>query len=481
MEMFHTDPDVLRASPTLGDPVEGKRLASVLTDALLVPPGMPFFIGDDGSYDLRLSQWTRSLPTSGAPAANTWKAYGRDVLTWARFLREARGKGVWEANEDDLVAYYAARRLVKPPDGKAISSTTWDRGIAALDNLYNYGRRQGWTADLPFHYRTVRYRLASGGFASRQVNSAYELNGDVEGARYLTVPEYRHFRDVGMKGKLLSGADDPRSRLRNAERNALMCQTLAMTGMRLREGGSLTTADLPPKIPGMVQRTQVFRLASAVAKRRRGRRIRLPWRIYRGLHEYLSIERGNAIAVGRGRGIYLTDDWLACKRVGAGRVEMRSGDGGLKVYELRDLDVDERLRLLLVSDTGEPVEPLALWLGEDGGPMALDTWEGIFQSASARCQRLGLDIGATPHTLRHTFAVHMLSRLVEAHAALAREGRRSAYARHLTEPLKKLQSMLGHRHPTTTLRYLDTLAEAQEYLDDAVEQWESLVAESEAA
>jgi hypothetical protein len=39
------------------------------------------------------------------------------MLTWARFLHERRGRGVLEADREDLEAFHAARRLSDPPTG----------------------------------------------------------------------------------------------------------------------------------------------------------------------------------------------------------------------------------------------------------------------------------------------------------------------------------------------------------------------------
>jgi hypothetical protein len=41
--------------------------------------------------------------------------------------------------------------------------------------------------------------------------------------------------------------------------------------------------------------------------------------------------------------------------------------------------------------------------------------------------------------------------------------------------------MLGHKQILTTFRYLDTVAEAQEYMDEAIETWEALMSEGEDA
>ncbi|AQA22337.1 phage integrase family protein [Rhodococcus sp. MTM3W5.2] len=77
-----------------------------------------------------------------------------------------------------------------------------------------------------------------------------------------------------------------------------------------------------------------------------------------------------------------------------------------------DLGPDERARLMEVDCAGKMVGPLALWLSERGAPMAARSWESVFERAGLRCRGLGLDIEASPHTLRHTFAVHLLTQLV---------------------------------------------------------------------
>ena len=49
-----------------------------------------------------------------------------------------------------------------------------------------------------------------------------------------------------------------------------------------------------------------------------------------------------------------------------------------------------------------------------GDPMRPAAWEAVFLRADARCRARGLDLHVTPHMLRHTFAVHMLSLLIQA-------------------------------------------------------------------
>jgi len=102
-------------------------------------------------------------------------------------------------------------------------------------------------------------------------------------------------------------------------------------------------------------------------------------------------------------------------------------------------------------------------------------WEAVFMRASARCRRFGLDIDVTPHMLRHTFAVHMLTLLLREQMAWLleeRAGRMSpAYRRLIGDPLLKLQRLMGHSRIESTYIYLDHLDECQALIDAAVEQW----------
>ncbi len=79
---------------------------------------------------------------------------------------------------------------------------------------------------------------------------------------------------------------------------------------------------------------------------------------------------------------------------------------------------------------------------------------------------------ATPHVMRHAFAVHMLSLLIReqigsvfgtGHAA--QYG--SAYRRVIGDPLQKVQRLLGHSSITSTYIYLDSLEESRELVESA--------------
>jgi len=118
---------------------------------------------------------------------------------------------------------------------------------------------------------------------------------------------------------------------------------------------------------------------------------------------------------------------------------------------------------------------LALWLTEGGLPMPMASWQAVFRRASARCRSFGIDIDVTPHMLRHSFAVHMLTLLLREQIGWMleeRAGRMSpAYRRLIGDPLLKLQRLMGHTRIESTYIYLDHLDDSQALVDAAVERW----------
>jgi hypothetical protein len=73
--------------------------------------------------------------------------------------------------------------------------------------------------------------------------------------------------------------------------------------------------------------------------------------------------------------------------------------------------------MLLYAEGPRGLEPLWLWLNEQGMPLAVDSWDGVFRTANERCKRvltppdrIGLDPHrvhapyATPHSARHVLS-----------------------------------------------------------------------------
>src|SRR5438128_771170 len=93
--------------------------------------GVPFILGDDGTYDLDLNRFFRECPSMGVRSLNSVRAYARDILTWVRFLGERRGgKSLWRADRQDVITFHRTRRLVA--GSGQITASSWNRSVTAL-------------------------------------------------------------------------------------------------------------------------------------------------------------------------------------------------------------------------------------------------------------------------------------------------------------------------------------------------------------
>jgi site-specific recombinase XerD len=466
-QLYFTDLGALRR-PVIVDGVTHELPAKTIATAesFGLVDGMPFILGDDGSYDHDLNRFFRACPTMGVRSLNSLRAYARDIVVWMRFLAERRGgKAVWAADRDDIAAFHEARRLSSAPH--RISAASWNRSVAALDKLYRWAVEEKLIGKAPFGYRQVWTRALHGGAISVAANMAREpaaRNGDMH---FLSLDRYLLFRDVGLRGRLPDGQEDPAWRGRNGERNALFAELLVTTGLRLQEASHLLVLELPASNRNDSRRSLPFRLAAATAKGGKGRQIRLPVRLLDRLIDYAEVERANALARYRQRRSWTRID-TPLLVTGDDRQSLAL-DGDRIRLDL--LAPGERARL----QHADTREPLALWLTASGQPMPMAAWQAVFRRASERCRSFGIDIEVTPHMLRHSFAVHMLTLLLREQIGWTveeRAGRMSpAYRRLIGDPLLKLQRLMGHARIESTYIYLDHLDDAQALVDAALEQW----------
>lgn len=447
---------------------------------------MPFVLREDGSYDPHLNRWLRSLSGDGAPAKHTWTAYARDALAFAAFMEDVFEREWHTATKDDLQAYHRVRR--SPESAFYISAESWNRALAALERLFHWARDLRLVADLPFSYELKQVLIpgeGSGSAAPRTVTSnklKTAGSGDPE-VKFLSPEDYSFFRDVGLRGRLPDGSEDPSWTGRNGFRDAGMADLLVTAGLRIEEASCFLAWELPPRIAldhATPQRHR-HRIPPEVAKRERARDVYLSYRVCRLLDDYARTEREGAIARWQEAGLGKTvGRWgeRALVRVldAKSLISIPSGDRRSAVR----IAPEHRIHLVEVQADGTEV-PGWFFLAESGAPLGTRSWNRIFTAASRRCTQHGRPLHVTPHRLRHTYAVHLLARLIEKTvgravlADLATAGAR-AYQRVLGDPLRILQRRMGHRRLASTFVYLDTLREAQDLADDAVEAWDRMVA-----
>lgn len=435
---------------------------------------VPSIQRDGSTYDARLDQFLADLPLNGVRSQHSLRSYAYDLLVWVRFLDEARGKAVWQASRDDVDAYHRARR--HDDAANRISAASWNRAVAALDKLYRWAVEDGIISQSPFIYRDVWRRMPSGSGRTITVtrNQAYERAAKRSDVKFITIEDYRRFRDVGLLGLAVDGSERKGARDRNGSRNALFADLLVTTGLRLEEASSLLAVEI-----GEVMRTSAdgdkqvaFRLPPALTKGDKGRTIRIPASLLARLRSYIEVERANAVAKFSSRN--------GAKRivginvgVDNGTIQVTAKDGTRSPLRLDTVTPDERRRLIISDANSAPIEPAALWLSEIGLPVAPNSWEAVFSRASRRCLDAGLAFDVSPHQLRHSFAVHMLALLIRQRFSDVASGddlSGAAYRRLLGDPLQQVQRLLGHASLATTYIYLDHLAGCQDTVDAAVDE-----------
>lgn len=427
---------------------------------------VPMILRDGALYDPDLDRFFRDLPLNGVRSRHSLRAYGYDVLVWVRFLSEACAKTVWQADRRDVVAYHRARRRAEA--GQRISAASWNRAVACLDRLYRWGVQEELIGEAPFTHRSV-WRQGHAGRRAQILgrNDAYELAARRADVSFVTLDDYRRFRDIGLRSLLPDGRARPGARDRNGIRNSLFADLLVTTGLRLEEATFLFASDLA--VAGQQSGRQIWLdLPDALTKGDRGRQILLPARLLEQMRAYIGVERAHAVTKFKLRSAWQSIDrpiFVHRERLGSG---LRPLDGDNIALDL--LDPEERGRIVLCDSDGTPSEPAVLWLSEIGLPVQPNSWEVVFARASGRCRSYGFDLNISPHQLRHTFAVHMLAMLIQHRIrdATLPAGPMEGYRQILGDPLQQVQRLLGHASLTTTYIYLDHIATRADTVDAAV-------------
>ena len=261
---------------------------------------VPIILRDGIPYDADLDRFFLDLPLNGVRSPHSLRAYGYDIAVWVRFLDAACGKTVWAATRSDVDAFHRARRREA---GSRISAASWNRSIAALEKLYRWAELEGLVASNPFTHRDVwRRGYGSRGARVAARNDSYERAAKRSDVRFVSLEDYRVFRDVGLRGLTVDGAERPSARGRNGTRNALFAELLVTTGLRLSEASFLLALDVADLAQRAARGRQTrFELPCALTKGERGRSILLPRRLLQQIAAYITAERAHAVAKFRGR------------------------------------------------------------------------------------------------------------------------------------------------------------------------------------
>jgi len=411
--------------------------------------GQPFLLGPDLRPDLRVNAFFASRAGQRLDP-DTWRKYGYALRLWLNFLFSTGGS--WDTATPEDIEAFKYWRMTDDRNPSRVTAGTVRGDLAALSSFYRWAAGEYRVAN-PILRREVTVPARTGGGLDRVEALAAQPSGIRErDVKWLDPAGYRRWRDVGLCGFGLDGREDPRWRGRNGQRDAAFAEGLYQTGLRLQEWASVLDVELPPDDPGRGFST--CRLADACAKGKVGRRYWMPRIALTKVLSYMEGPRALAVLRAQRKGRYERPEVQIVERVYANRrLELRSADGSSRTVSLDALDLRERQHLFRQVDG--LLEPLAIWLNEDGWPRDPHGWHHTFADANGRIERLGLaGFGCTPHMLRHSFALRWY-----AAARLVYENRLG----HLDpEELRDfriqfgnvwllVQTLLGHRDVSTTM------------------------------
>lgn len=427
--------------------------------ALGLRDGQPFLLRPDGAADVDVLKYFAS-PSFGLLADQTQLSYAKDLRLFLSFL-EGQSRSWREASFDDVLDYeFWRRRDERNP--RRVSASKFAREWAACQRFFLWQQRQGVVA-------ASASVVDPGGDARLRSHREARSNR----VKWLTPRAYAQWRSIGLAGRTLAGARDPGWRGRNDGRNTAFADLLWSSGLRLREGGSLLSFELPEL--DAESSYLAGRVGPGVAKMRRGRNFWVSRAALSGIEAYVLSSRAAAIGRAHQAGRYVSGDRLLVTDRHGPRLTVREERTGRdRVVLVGDLSLSQRKRLFTESPGGW--EPAMVFLGESGVPMDPDSWERVFAQASRRCHRLGVPVSCHPHMLRHSFALRMLLTLTHAfdrRMGLTPEERRE-YRLMFGDPWVLVQTLLGHRSPETTRSiYLEPVSGLQVELflnDDGVSE-----------
>ncbi|MFG2945812.1 tyrosine-type recombinase/integrase [Streptomyces adustus] len=341
-------------------------------------------------------------------ARSTRGNYADDCCVFFNFLWQ-RGKNWDEATSEDLLDFEDWRRW-SPRNLQRIGGSKWNRELAAIRRLYKWAVGKRYIAVSPVAEREVMGR--HGQMVSVPVARAKDARAT--NVKWLTPRAYRQWRDIGLRGYTADGRRDPLFRGRNDDRNAAYSDMLFSSGMRRSEGGSLLTIEVPDLGVGS-RHFYDGKLGREATKSKRERTVFYSQDALRAVDAYARTSRRAAVRRAQDKGRYeaMHGVWIVTKRVGFEQRDLHLVNQRGEVFErnLTSLDVEERQRLYVEGDGG--LEPLWLWLSEDGRPFLPHSWEAVYRAASARCRvllegRVSQPPYFTPHMARHSFALFML-------------------------------------------------------------------------
>ncbi|WP_457149522.1 site-specific integrase [Mycobacteroides abscessus] len=376
-------------------------------------------------------------PRMRARSPLTHKKYAESLAIWLNFL-ETVGSS-WDRATFDDAEGFKEWRMTDERNPERVMGSTFAANLAALRSFYRWASLAHGVTD-PVS-AVDDWDLAPTSRYRRKV-------------KWLDPGGYQRWRDIGMRGLGLDGRTDPAWRGRNDQRDGAFVDGLYGSGLRLAEWSSVLVREVPGLSAGQGYTTCL--LASACAKGGYGRKYWLPRVALAGALDYIEGARARAVRRAQAAGVYdrLKHRWLVIGEAGS-QLELRSADAACRKARMDLLSPDARLNLYREGPMG--LEPMALWLNENGLPRPAHSWQHTFTQANVRIAQLGLrNFSATAHMLRHSCALrwYSIGKLIYQRRLghLSDEETRD-FRQQFGDTWHLVATYLGHRNPETTKMY----------------------------
>ena len=438
-----------------GDPVlAGLPSLTELAESNGSRTGLRFLLGPDGRPDVRINTFFSS-PRMRSRSDLTVKKYAISVGIWLTFL-DATGRRWWEATEDD-VGEFKFWRMTDSRNPRRVTGGTVHGDLVAVSSFYEWAERRYGVSN-PVTRHVIHRRDSAWGEQADEVGgykAGPHIIRDCD-VKWFDPAGYRRWRDLGLRGFGVDGVEVDSWRGRNAQRDCAFADGLYGTGLRLAEWGSVLAIELPADDPGRGFFT--CRLAGACAKGARGRVYWMPRSVLADVLSYQEGGRASAVRRAQGKGLYeqLRGIRVVERVLRGGQLELVCPKTGERsVVSLEVLGPVPRRRLFRRTERG--LEPVAMWLNEDGMPRDPHGWEKTFERANDRVAHAGLQgMQATPHKLRHSFALrwYSIGRLsYEVRFAHLTDDELRDFRAQFGDTWQLVRTLLGHADVKTTMDF----------------------------